>query len=227
MPRSSLAACRMPVRRRCAGARRKSLALTGPSAATAAFWRVAILLQRLGPRHSARRHLSDSQRSAPACVPLCVRVSGGILTKPCQTEAESGRKNSRNQIPSPAPLTSLPLLLNILLKALVFPGCLLQIVLQSRFVMHSHAPTSHETCPDQKRRLIARKVIPFDVRDEYAGLYGERTEERLNTGPLPVSIARAKHREWSSEIEARIANIRSARKGEGRTLTTTSTRAGR
>ena len=66
------------------------------------------------------------------------------------------------------------------------------------------------------------------MRDEYASLYGQRTEERLNTGPLPVSIARAKHREWSSEIEARIANIRSARKGEGRTLTPkASTSAGR
>ena len=73
--------------------------------------------------------------------------------------------------------------------------------------------------PTKNGGFIARKVIPFDVRDEYASLYGQRTEERLNTGPLPVSIARAKHREWSSEIEARIANIRSARKGEGRTLT--------
>ena len=70
-----------------------------------------------------------------------------------------------------------------------------------------------------KGGFIARKVIPFDVRDEYAKLYGQRTEERLNTGPLPISLARAKHREWSSEIEARIANIRAARKGEGRTLT--------
>ena len=73
--------------------------------------------------------------------------------------------------------------------------------------------------PTNKGGFIARKVIPFDVRDEYAKLYGQRTEERLNTGPLPVSLARAKHREWSSEIEARIANIRAARKGEGRTLT--------
>jgi len=76
-----------------------------------------------------------------------------------------------------------------------------------------------------KGGFIARKVIPFDVRDEYAKLYGQRTEERLNTGPLPVSLARAKHREWSSEIEARIANIRAARKGEGRTLTPKEARA--
>ncbi len=63
------------------------------------------------------------------------------------------------------------------------------------------------------------------MRDVYARLYGQRTEERLNTGPLPVSIARAKHREWSSEIEARIANIRSARKGEGCMLTPHQARA--
>ena len=79
--------------------------------------------------------------------------------------------------------------------------------------------------PTKKGGFIARKVIPFDVRDVYARLYGQRTEERLNTGPLPVSIARAKHREWSSEIEARIANIRSARKGEGCMLTPHQARA--
>ena len=46
------------------------------------------------------------------------------------------------------------------------------------------------------------------MRSEYAKLYGQRTEERLNTGLMNVQLARAKHREWSSEIEARIANIR-------------------
>jgi integrase len=79
--------------------------------------------------------------------------------------------------------------------------------------------------PTKKGGFVARKVIPFDVRNEYAKLYGQRTEERLNTGPLPISIGRAKHREWSSEIEARIANIRAARKGEGRTLTPKEARA--
>ena len=79
--------------------------------------------------------------------------------------------------------------------------------------------------PANKGGFIARKVIPFDVRDEYAKLYGQRTEERLNTGPLPISLARTKHRDWSSEIEARIANIRAARKGEGRTLTPNEARA--
>ncbi|MGB9391894.1 MAG: hypothetical protein WCB70_18180 [Xanthobacteraceae bacterium] len=47
----------------------------------------------------------------------------------------------------------------------------------------------------------------------------------MNTGPMPVSLARAKHREWSSEIEARIANIRAERKREGRTLTPKEARA--
>jgi integrase len=73
--------------------------------------------------------------------------------------------------------------------------------------------------PAAKGGFIARKVIPFDVREEYAKLYGQRTEERLNTGPMPVSLARAKHREWTTEIEARIANIRATRKGENRALT--------
>jgi hypothetical protein len=72
--------------------------------------------------------------------------------------------------------------------------------------------------PAGKGGFIARKVIPFDVRNEYAKLYGQRTEERLNTGAMPVVLARAKHREWSSEIEARIANIRAEHRGEGRTL---------
>src|ERR1700761_1750547 len=79
--------------------------------------------------------------------------------------------------------------------------------------------------PARKGGFIARKVIPADVRDEYAKLYGQRTEERLNTGPMEAVLARAKHREWSSEIEARVANIRRERKGEGRTLTPKEARA--
>lgn len=79
--------------------------------------------------------------------------------------------------------------------------------------------------PSTKGGFIARKVIPFDVRDDYARLYGQRTEERLNTGPMPLVLARAKHREWSSEIELRIANIRAERKGEGRALTPKEARA--
>jgi len=79
--------------------------------------------------------------------------------------------------------------------------------------------------PAGKGGFIARKVIPLDVRKEYAKLYGQRSEERLNTGPMPVSLARARHRDWSSEIEARITNIRAEREGEGRTLTPKEARA--
>lgn len=79
--------------------------------------------------------------------------------------------------------------------------------------------------PAGRGGFVARKVIPADVRDEYARLYGVRVEERLNTGLIPILLARAKHREWASEIETRIANIRAARKGEGRTLTPKDARA--
>ena len=66
----------------------------------------------------------------------------------------------------------------------------------------------------------ARKRIPEDVQDAYAKLYGNRSEERFNSGPaVPAVLARAKRREWQSEIEARIASIRAERRGEGRTLT--------
>ena len=38
-------------------------------------------------------------------------------------------------------------------------------------------------------------------------------------------LARAKHREWLSEIESRVANIRAEKKGEGRLLTPKDARA--
>jgi integrase len=69
--------------------------------------------------------------------------------------------------------------------------------------------------------FTARKRIPADVRDDYGRLYGKggpQWEAWFNSGALPVGLARAKHREWLSEIEARITNIRAERKGEGRTL---------
>ena len=42
---------------------------------------------------------------------------------------------------------------------------------------------------------------------------------------MPALTARAKHREWLNEIEARIANIRAERKGVGRTLSPMQARA--
>jgi integrase len=85
--------------------------------------------------------------------------------------------------------------------------------------------SASKLAPTSKGGFVARKVIPLDVRDEYSKLYDQCTEERLNTGPMPLLLARAKYREWSSDIEARIANIRAARKGEGRTLTPKEARA--
>ena len=41
----------------------------------------------------------------------------------------------------------------------------------------------------------------------------------------PSLQARAQHREWLSEIESRIANIRAEKKGEGRLLTPKDARA--
>ena len=79
--------------------------------------------------------------------------------------------------------------------------------------------------PAARGGFVARKVIPADVKSDYARLHGQRTEERFISGSMPIILARAKHREWSSEIEARIANIRAARTGEGRTLTPTEARA--
>jgi integrase len=42
---------------------------------------------------------------------------------------------------------------------------------------------------------------------------------------MPEVMARAQHREWLSEIESRIANIRAEKKGEGRLLTSKDARA--
>jgi integrase len=76
--------------------------------------------------------------------------------------------------------------------------------------------------------LAARKRIPPDVREEYTRLYPDRGagwEERLRLAPMSATLAKAKWREWSSEIEQRIENIRAARRGEGRGLTPKEARA--
>jgi hypothetical protein len=64
--------------------------------------------------------------------------------------------------------------------------------------------------------MIRRKRIPSDVQDAYEKLYGIRWEERYNSGPVTPLLARAKHREWLTEIETRIQNIRAERNGGGR-----------
>jgi integrase len=79
--------------------------------------------------------------------------------------------------------------------------------------------------PTAQGGFSGRKRIPADVQDEYQKLYGKRHEERFNSGAVPVALATKKHREWLSEIEARIENIRAERKGTGRTLTPMQARA--
>lgn len=76
--------------------------------------------------------------------------------------------------------------------------------------------------------FTARKRIPADVREEYGRLFGNgkpQWEAWFNSGPVPIGLVRAKLREWLSDIEARIANLRAERKGEGHTLSPMQARA--
>ena len=78
--------------------------------------------------------------------------------------------------------------------------------------------------PTKGGGFIARKRIPEDAQADYERLYSVRWEARLSIDPgTPVLLARAKHREWLSEIESRI--IRAEKKGEGRSLTPKEARA--
>jgi integrase len=82
--------------------------------------------------------------------------------------------------------------------------------------------------PTANGGFTARKRIPADVQEDYGRLFGKgkpQWEAWFNSGPMPVGMARAKHREWLSDVEARIANIRAQRKGEGRTLSPMQARA--
>jgi integrase len=80
--------------------------------------------------------------------------------------------------------------------------------------------------PTKGGGFTARKRIPEDAQADYERLYRVRWEARLNIAAgTPVLLARAKQREWLSEIESRIANIRAERKGEGRLLTPKDARA--
>lgn len=73
--------------------------------------------------------------------------------------------------------------------------------------------------------FTARKRIPEDVQDAYADLYGARWEARLTLDAMPATLARARHREWLTEIESRIRNLRAETNGEGRSLTPKEARA--
>jgi integrase len=79
--------------------------------------------------------------------------------------------------------------------------------------------------PTAEGGFSARKRIPEDVQDGYETLYGLRWEERFNSGPVPLSLAREKLTDWFNDVEGRIKNIRAEQKGEGRTLTPMQARA--
>jgi hypothetical protein len=79
--------------------------------------------------------------------------------------------------------------------------------------------------PNKSGGFTARKRLPKDVQTDYERLYGIRWEERFNSESVPFALAKAKHREWLSEIEGRIANIRAEKSGDGRTLTPMQARA--
>jgi integrase len=80
--------------------------------------------------------------------------------------------------------------------------------------------------PTKGGGFTARKRIPEDVQNEYERLHDVRWEARLSIAPgTPIVQARALHREWLTEIESRIANIRAEKKGEGRLLTPKDARA--
>jgi hypothetical protein len=79
--------------------------------------------------------------------------------------------------------------------------------------------------PTAEGGWTARKVIPEDVQDEYQRLHAKKYEERFNSGPVPVALARQNLASWFNKIEARINNIRAERNGEGRNLTPLQARA--
>ncbi|NEU96035.1 hypothetical protein [Bradyrhizobium uaiense] len=69
-------------------------------------------------------------------------------------------------------------------------------------------------------RWIARKVIPQDVREEYARLYKVKREVHLKLpADTPKHEAKVRLAEWVSEVETQIATLRAERNGEGQPLT--------
>jgi Porin subfamily len=66
----------------------------------------------------------------------------------------------------------------------------------------------------------ARKVIPKDVREEYARLYGVGWEEKLSLPPgCSAHEAKARCGEWLAELETRIGALRAQKSGKAQPLT--------
>lgn len=67
---------------------------------------------------------------------------------------------------------------------------------------------------------FARKEIPKDIRAAYKQAHGISQEERFRRpGSLPPNRAKQELREWDAEVSAKIAALRAAESGEGRSLT--------
>jgi integrase len=68
--------------------------------------------------------------------------------------------------------------------------------------------------------FATRKVIPKDVRQDYAALYGVAWEEKLSIPKgTPPDQAKALYCEWLAEIETRITSLRAAKNGTKQPLT--------
>jgi hypothetical protein len=79
---------------------------------------------------------------------------------------------------------------------------------------------------DSKGNYRARKRLPDDVRDDYGRLYGPSSEAKFSRkADTKPHVERREFNEWLSDVEARIANIRAQRNGEGQVLTRQQTRA--
>jgi hypothetical protein len=50
---------------------------------------------------------------------------------------------------------------------------------------------ANKISPNQDGSFGGRKRVPADVQDAYAKLHGVRWEERFNSGPVPIGLARA------------------------------------
>ena len=67
---------------------------------------------------------------------------------------------------------------------------------------------------------VARKVIPKDVRSDYAARYGMSWEEKFYATPSTSEPeAKARYGEWLADIETRIAKIRATKKSAPHPLT--------
>src|SRR5690242_13002163 len=67
--------------------------------------------------------------------------------------------------------------------------------------------------------FVARKVVPKDIRIEYAARHGIGWEEKFYLAPtVSDHEAKARYGEWLAEIETRIGQLRAAKKAGGQPL---------